>query len=288
MTPAENIADATVQAPRPRPRMLRRIVRFLAVPLAIYLSLVIAMSLFENSLIFFPSVYPDGDWDPIGLEFEDAWFESANGAKLHGWYVPQPNSRAVVLFAHGNAGNLSHRIDHLQALAELRVSTLIFDYQGYGRSQGSPSEKNILADARAARRWLADRAGIAATEIVLMGESLGGGVAVDLAARDGARGLVLENTFTSLPDVAAVHYPWLPVKLLMRTRLDSLSKIGQYHGPTLVAHGDSDTIVPYELGQRLFQAANAPKCFVTIHGGDHNDPRSDEFYRALDQFLGEL
>ncbi len=244
---------------------------------------------FENSLIYFPSVYPEGDWQPYGLAFEDAWFEAADGVKLHGWYVPHEQPRAVLLFAHGNAGNLSHRAEGINTLVKrLHVSVMIFDYRGYGRSTGNPHEAGILADARAARRWLATRAGVAESQIVLMGESLGGGVMVDLAAADGARGLILENTFSSMPDVAAFHYPWLPARWLMRTRLDSFAKIGNYHGPLLEIHGDADRIVPLTLAQRLYEAANPPKQFVIIPQGDHNDPRRGLAYQALDQFLDTL
>ena len=279
-------ASLAVEAPHRWSRW--RLLRWLLIPLLAYGFLLVGMMLMENSLIYFPSVYPDGIWNPPGLEFEDAWFESADGTKLHGWYVPHPHPRAVVLIAHGNAGNLSHRYELLQELARMGVSTMIFDYRGYGRSAGVPSEEGILADARAARRWLARKAGVNENEIVLMGESLGGGVMVDLASQDGARALVLENTFTSLPDVAAFHYPWLPVKTLMRTRMDSAAKIGKYRGPLLQVHGDGDTIIPYAIGQRLHAAANEPKTFVTISGGDHNDPRTPGFFAALDRFLGEL
>jgi uncharacterized protein len=266
----------------------RRVAVWLGLPLALYVLLIVGMLLMENSLIYFPMSYPHGIWDPPGLEFEDAWFEAADGTRLHGWYVPHENPRAVVLFAHGNAGNLSHRYEVLEDLAGIGVSTLIFDYRGYGRSEGTPSEAGILADARAARRWLAERAGIAEDEIVLMGESLGGAVMVDLAARDGARGLVLENTFTSLPDVAAYHYRWLPVRMLLRTRFDSVAKIENYHGPLLQFHGDADTIIPIAIGRKLFDAANEPKEFVNTAGRDHNDPRPEEFFAALDRFFDSL
>ena len=126
------------------------------------------------------------------------------------------------------------------------------------------------------------------SQIVLMGESIGGAVAVDLAADGGAPGLVLENTFSSLPDVAAFHYPWLPIRLVMRSTLDSAAKIRDYHGPLLQFHGDADQIVPYQLGQRLFEAANEPKRLVTIPGGDHNDPRTRKFYQELDAYLAGL
>ncbi len=267
----------------------RRVLRLAKVVIVGYLVLVLLMMTFENSLIFFPSVYPDGFWNPPGLEFEDARFESADGTKLHGWYVAHEEPRAVVLFAHGNAGNLSHRAQVVgEMVHRLGVSVMIFDYQGYGRSEGKPSEAGVLADARAARAWLARRAGVDESQIVLFGESIGGAVMVDLAGRDGARGLVLENTFSSLPEVASFHYRWLPAKLLMRTRLDSATKIGNYHGPLLQFHGDADTIVPTDLGRKLFAAANEPKQLVVIPGGDHNDPQTPAFFRAFDEFLARL
>jgi hypothetical protein len=256
--------------------------------LVVYLLIVLLMMFMEESLLFFPSKYPDGIWQPPGLAFEDAWFTAADGVKLHGWFVPCENPRAVALFSHGNGGNLSHREDYYRALHRLGVAVLAFDYRGYGRSEGSPSEAGIMADARAARTWLAKRAGIAENEIVLMGESLGGAVAVQLASEAPARALNLESTFSSAPDVAAFHYPWLPIKQLMRTRLDSASLIGKYHGPLLQVHGDADTIVPFALGQKLFAAANEPKQFVVIPGGDHNDPRTPQWYVALDKFLSGL
>jgi fermentation-respiration switch protein FrsA (DUF1100 family) len=270
-------------------RLRRRLARLGLLLVAGYLLVVVLMSLLENALIFFPSVYPDGDWEPRGIAIEDAWFETEDGSRLHGWFVPAANPRAVVLFAHGNAGNLTHRVDILDALGRgLGASVLVFDYRGYGRSAGRPTVEGILADARAARRWLARRAGVDESQIVLVGESIGGAVMVDLAARDGARGLVLENTFTSLPDVAAYHYPWLPVRLVMRSQLNSLARIRDYHGPLLQFHGDADRIIPFQLGQKLFEAANEPKQLVVIPFGDHNDPRTAKFYEELDRFLGEL
>ena len=270
-------------------RALWRVLRLAKVVIIGYLVLVLLMLSFENSLIFFPSVYPDGFWNPPGLKFEDAWFESADGTKLHGWYVAHEKPRAVVLFAHGNAGNLSHRWQIVGEMVwRLGVSVMIFDYRGYGRSEGQPDEVGVLADARAARAWLAHRAGIDESQIVLFGESIGGAVMVDLAGRDGARALVLENTFSSLPEVASFHYRWLPAKLLMRTRLDSATTIGNYHRPLLQFHGDADTIIPIDLGRRLFTAANEPKQFVVIPGGDHNDAQTPGFFRAFDAFLGKL
>ncbi len=267
-------------------RLLWRIGRTL---LAGYLLVVlIAMSL-ENWLIFHPFPYPAGDWQPAGFHFEDAWFRAADGTRLHGWYVPRPGGRAAVLFCHGNAGNITHRAGALEMLhRRAGASVLIFDYRGYGRSEGRPNGANVLADARAARHWLAGREKIAEGDVVVMGESIGGAVAVDLAARDGARALVLESTFDNLPDVAAYHFPWLPVRWLMRTWLDSAAIIGQYHGPLFQSHGDADTIVPFQFGRRLFEAGNQPKQFLLLAGHDHNEPMPAGYYDALAAFLEGL
>lgn len=257
--------------------------------LLVYLLIVVAAMFLENKLLYFPHVYPSGNWQPAGLKFEDAWFSSADGTSLHGWYVPCRNAKAAVLFCHGNGANMTWRADTLKALHDqVGVSTFIFDYRGFGRSKGSPNEAGVLADARAARRWLADREKIAETDIVMMGESLGGAVAVDLAARDGARALVLESTFSNLPDTAAHHYPFLPVRWLMRSRFDSIGKIGNYHGPVWQVHGDADRIIPLQLGQRLFAAANQPKQFKLLAGHDHNDPMPPGYYAELAPFFESL
>jgi fermentation-respiration switch protein FrsA (DUF1100 family) len=254
-----------------------------------YLFLVVALMFLEESMIFFPMKYPEGNWKPEGLAVEDAQFQAGDGTKLHGWFVPRENPKAVVLFCHGNAGNLTHRFGILQRLHDaVGASVLIFDYRGYGRSEGKPSEQGILADARAARAWLAKRENVDEKEIIVMGESLGGGVAVDLAAGDGAKALVLISTFNRMPDVAAYHYPIFPVKLLMRTRLDSESKIASFHGPLLQFHGRTDTIVPFQFGKRLFDAANEPKELVISEHHDHNDTVPMSFYEKMAEFVEGL
>ena len=261
-------------------------IRFVAV---VYLLVMAFLMVFEESLIFFPSKHPEGDWRPTGLSFEDAWFQAADGTKLHGWYVPHDSPQAAILFCHGNAGNVTHRADILERLHDdVDASVLIFDYRGYGRSEGKPDEAGVLSDARAARAWLAKREKIAEKDIVLMGESLGGAVAVDLAAKDGAKGLVLISTFSSVPDVAAYHYPFFPVRLFMRTRLDAAGQIANYKGPLLQMHGQADTIVPIQLGRRLFDAANEPKQLIVFPRHDHNDFLPDQFFEALRLFLKKL
>jgi len=244
---------------------------------------------FENSQVFQPMEYPQGDWQPDDLIYEDAFFRAEDGTHLHGWFLPHPQPKAVVLFAHGNAGNLTHRKEMLAELRERHdVAVMIFDYRGYGRSRGKPSEQGILQDARAAREWLSKRTGVDETEIVLMGRSLGGGVAVDLAAQDGAAGLILINTFNSLVDVAEHHMSWLPTDRMMVNRLDSLSKIDRYQGPLLQTHGDADRVIPFEYGLELFGKANSPKQFIAVPGGDHNGPLSEEFHSAMAQFFDSL
>lgn len=264
-------------------RIVFRIARVLALT---YLGILLVYALFENSLVYFPSRYPNGDWS-LEPGVEDAWFNAADGTRLHGWFVEVNQPRAVVLFCHGNGGSIAGRRGMLEAFRQLRVSALLWSYRGYGRSEGSSHEAGILQDARAARAWLAKRTGVKEADIVLWGESLGGGVAIDLA-QDGARGVILENTFPSLPEVAAYHYPWLPARTLMRNRFNSLAKVAKYRGPLLQFHGNGDTIVPHAMGRQLFDAANEPKQFVTIEGADHNDPRSQIIFEHVDRMLDDL
>jgi fermentation-respiration switch protein FrsA (DUF1100 family) len=261
--------------------------RLVRIPLVAYVGIVILLMLFENQMVYHPVPYPVGDWQPSGLTFVDAEFTADDGTELHGWFVEHPDPRAVALFLHGNAGNIAGRAEFLRRVHQLQVSVLALDYRGFGRSKGSPTEAGVIADAQAARAWLARKADIPDHEIVLWGESLGCGVAVELATQ-GARALILENAFTSLPDVAAHHYSWLPVRLLMRNRMRAIDKVGQFTKPLLQAHGDGDSVIPFELGRRLFEAANEPKEFVRVHGGDHNDARSSRFWQAVDQFLDRI
>ncbi len=256
----------------------------------LYLLLVLLMMFFESSLLFHPAPYEANspDWR-LPSHCEDAHFEAADGVKLHGWFLPHPQSQAVVLFHNGNAGNITYRTDFLHLFHQrLRASIMLFDYRGFGRSEGKPDEAGLLADARAARAWLAQRAGVAERDIVLVGQSLGGGVAVDLAASDGARGLVLQNTYTTLCDVGAYHFPFLPVRWLMRTRLESVNKIARYHGPLFQSHGTADEVVPYSLGETLFAAANEPKTFLPLSGGRHNDLLPGSYWSALAAWLATL
>ena len=244
----------------------------------------------ERSLVFQPARYPAGDWKPSNIQPVNVVFTAADGVRLHGWYVGHPNPKGVALFCHGNAGNISGLADTLLILNQRHdLSVMTFDYRGYGRSEGIPSEQGVYQDARAARAWLADRENIPETDIIVMGQSLGGAVAVDLAAKDGARALILASTFTSLPAVASNLMPLLPARWLMTYRFNSIEKIGDYHGPLLVSHGTADEVVPFELGRELFEAAGTQhKRFVPIEGGRHNDPQPDDYRVKLEEFLNDL
>ncbi len=261
--------------------------RLLRIPVLAYLGILMVLLLLERSLIFIPTPYPAGNWQEQPDDVEDVQFAAADGTKLHGWYAAHDDPLAVVLYAHGNAGNITHRIDVLERLhRDLHCTVLLFDYRGYGKSEGKPSEEGVLQDGRAARDWLAERAGVAKQDVVLMGRSLGTSVAVDLAAEAGARGLILYSGFPSIRDVAAYHYPWLPVRWVMRTRLDCIGKIQNYHGPLLQAHAEQDEVITVELGRQLYEAAPMQqKTWFTLGASSHNDPPPAAFYEALRQFL---
>jgi fermentation-respiration switch protein FrsA (DUF1100 family) len=286
-----NRLDMTPQPARRRlPWWLRWGMRASLVCGVPYLLITVYLMINEEAMIYFPPPKDDGDWNHPDLKIEDAQFTSADGTKLHGWYVEHPNPKAHVLLCHGNAEHVAYLGDLLRFYRdELQCSALAWDYRGYGKSEGFPGEQGILADGRAAQAWLANRAGVRPQDVVLVGRSLGGGVAVDLAANGGARGLVLERTFTSMPDVAALHFPWLPVRLLMRTQYNSREKIARYHGPLLMTHGTADDVIPYDLGRELFDAApGKQKNFIDERGRGHNDPHSSEYEQALLAFLAGL
>ena len=269
-------------------RTLFNMARLLAV---IYLAICLLMMFLENTLVFPKPRFSSGDWNPTWIEYDNVTFFSADGTKLHGWYVKHPQPKAIVLFCHGNFEHVANTAHDLQRLRdEMQVSVFAFDYRGYGRSEGKAEEHGVIADGHAAMEWLIEREKVKPTDIVIIGRSLGGAIAVDVAAAKGARGLVLQSTFASAPDVAASAYPWIPVRLLMHTKLDSLSKIRNYDGPLLQTHGSADGIVPIKSGRRLFNAAASDtKKFVEVKGGGHNDAQyHPRYWKALRDFLWGL
>lgn len=242
--------------------------------------------LFEDKFIYFPDKYPEGDWSPsehavsgLGIypRIKDCYLTTSDGVKLHGWHC-QPatavggSDRATILWFHGNAGNITHRYETIVSLLESPANIFIIDYRGYGRSEGKPSELGLYRDAQAAWGYLVNEYKIAPSRIVVMGRSLGGAVAIDLVSRGKLvpAGMIIESSFTSVPDMAGKVLPFMP-RFLVRTKMDSVHKIGTITAPKLFVHGDSDSIVPYKQGRKLFDRAAEPKQFYTIKGADHND-----------------
>ena len=224
----------------------------------------------------------------IGLAYEEVSFHAEDGVALHGWYVPADNARATLLFFHGNAGNISHRLDSLRIFHELGLASFIFDYRGYGRSEGRPSEHGLRADARAARAYLVEDRRIEPARIVVFGRSLGAAVAACLAAEQAVGALIVESGFTSVPDLGAEIYPWLPVRWLARLQYDTRACVADVDAPVLVVHSPDDEIVPFHHGEALAAAARAELLRIR---GDHNTGflRSAELYRhGLDRFLKSL
>ena len=255
------------------------------------LGLQVAPLIFEEKLIYFP--YRAHDLTPadLGLAFDEVAIRAGDGVRLHGWFLPVPEARRTVLVCHGNAGNISHRLDRTLLLqAKLGLSVFLFDYRGYGKSEGSPNEEGTYSDGRAAYQYLIDR-GLDPDEIVLFGESLGASIAVQLALEKPAAALVLEAPFSSIRDMAAAAYPFLPLGRLARTRYDNLAKIPSIDVPLLVFHGTHDRVVPFAQGERLFDAAPEPKRFYAISGAGHNDTflvGGDGYWAAWKVFLSSL
>ena len=206
----------------------------------------------------------------IGLEYRDVHFTTEDGIELHGWFIPGDNPHRTLLFFHGNAGNISHRLESVGLFHRLGLSVFIFDYRGFGQSAGSPTEQGTYMDADAAWSYLTKTRALDANDIIVFGRSLGGAVATWLASRHTPSMLILESTFTSVPAMARRFYPFLPVSLLSRFQYNSLALVKNLACPLLIAHSRDDELIPYEEGRQLFEAAPEPKQFLEMRGG-HND-----------------
>jgi uncharacterized protein len=255
--------------------------------LVVYLLVILAMTFLETWLVYPIPPMEAGNWHPTGLDYEEVWFTAADGTKLYGWFAPEPHSKRAVLYCHGNGEDVSRAADLLADLRrELDASVFLFDYRGYGQSEGQPSETGCIADGLAAERWLADRTGRKTSDIVVMGRSLGGAIAVAIAEKQGAQALLLDSTFSRMVDIAAIRYPWFPVRLLMRNRYDSIARIGQYHGPVYQSHGAADRIVPIDFARQLFAAVpSQQKVFREFPGRGHNGPLPEGYFAELRAFL---
>jgi fermentation-respiration switch protein FrsA (DUF1100 family) len=224
-----------------------------------------------------------------GYRYEDVSFTTEDGVRLHGWYVPHPDARYVMLFFHGNTRNISWCMDSLELFHRLGFSTFMFDYRGYGRSEGRPDEQGTYRDAMAAWEYLVRERGVEAGRIVLLGRSLGGAVAAWLAARQTPRALVLESTFLSFPDVAAELHPRLPARLLARYRYPVKEYLREVRCPVLVVHSTDDELIPYRHGRALYDLANEPKRLVSIAGPHYNGYilSGEQYAEGLARFFAE-
>jgi uncharacterized protein len=264
--------------------------RFLAVIICSYLAIAIIVGVFQTGLIYFPSRTLEATPAMMGMDFDDLMLTTQDGVKISAWFVPHSDARGTIIFLHGNGGNNGDRIDAIRTLHLLHYNVMIVDYRGYGKSQGSPTERGTYLDAQAAWEHLTATRNIPASAIILMGESLGGAVAIELASHHPPAALVVQSTFTSLGDIAAIHYPWLPVRWLLRHHYDSISKVGRITCPKLFIHSTHDTLVPPGNGRALFDAAAEPKQFLTTPG-DHNEGGfmySPEYTTKLEEFLDSV
>ena len=253
-------------------RRTSKVIRLLVLLAVVYL----VLRWFEHRQVYQPSRPMDANGSELGRPFEDVHFQTADGLKLNGWFFPadKDSSRQhlVYLLCHGNAGNISHRLEHVAALLETGASVFIFDYRGYGRSEGRPSEDGTYLDGQAARRWLGEK-GFAATNIIVLGESLGGGIASELAPRETSGGLILQSTYTSVTDLGAELFPWLPVRWLGTIKYDTHSKLSRARVPVLILHSRGDSLIGFHHAEKNLAAANEPKTLWEI-AGEHNQIRT--------------
>ena len=241
----------------------------------------------DELLLFRPAKFPRGRWDERPQTCREVWFESADKTRIHGWYCEADQPAETILYCHGNSGNVTLYGPWMEMMRkERRLSILVFDYRGYGRSEGTPTIEGVLADARAARTELARLANRKPEQLIVWGRSLGGAVAVQIAAEAAPRALVLESTFSSFRDVAQVHQPRL-AWLVPDERLNSVLAIRQVRCPILQSHGTADQVVPYDLGRKLHDAAPEPKTLLTFEGYDHFR-QPDIFENHLDDFVKTL
>ena len=259
----------------------------------IFLWLIIAVIIFlvgiryiERHSIYFPMKDVFSNPSLIGLAYEDVYFFTRDGKSLNGWFIANDKARSTVILFHGNAGNIGHRLEKIMIFNDLGLNVFVFDYRGYGKSLGAPSESGFYKDAETAYDYLTKERGIPQDEIILYGESIGGAVAVHLAKGKGVRALITEEAFSSIKDMSKLAYPFIP-HFIFSSRFDSVSKIKAISCPKLIIHSVDDEIVPFWMGKRLFDEAAPPKTFLEIRGS-HNTAFLDskeKFRAGLRSFL---
>ncbi|MEA2091577.1 MAG: alpha/beta hydrolase [Campylobacterota bacterium] len=253
-----------------------------------YVILIAMMTLFQSKLVYFPSTNIDTNPQSVGLEYESIIFDSNDKTKLHAWYIPKEDANTTLLFLHGNGGNISHRLDSIKLFNSLGLNVFIFDYRGYGNSEGSANEQNTYDDARSAWDYLLKNKGIKAESIIIFGRSLGGAIAANLGSTLKPKGIILESTFTTVKEFASDAYPFVP-EVLIRFNYETTKYLKNIDYPLLVVHSEDDNIIPFKYGEAVFKNANEPKTFLKIRG-DHNHgflQSKDIYLSALKKFLQE-
>lgn len=247
--------------------------KLVIIGLAAYAALSIYIYFMQSALIFYPNMpgrklvsTPEN----IGLDYQNIEFITEDNIKLHGWFIPSKKAKATVLFFHGNAGNISHRLDSIEIFHRLELNVFIIDYRGYGQSEGKISEKGSYRDAEAAWRYLSNTQGTKGEQIIIFGRSLGASIASWLASKHTPAALIIESAFSSVPSMGQRLYPFLPIRWLSRYQYNTKHYVENIACPVMVAHSKNDEIIPYEEGREIFKSATEPKHFLEMHGG-HND-----------------
>ncbi len=225
---------------------------------------------YQPKLIYFPHKEVEVTPKLISLDYQEVTLSTNDGVELNAWWIPNSNARATLIFFHGNAGNISHRLDSIEIFYNLGLSVFIVDYRGYGKSTGTPSEEGTYIDAETVWTYLVKEKNITPNNIIIFGRSLGGAIATWLADKHSSAALIVESSFTSIADIGKHYYPYLPTNLLARIKYPSKDKVPNIKAPTLFIHSPDDEIIPYKHGKQLFEAANEPKSFLELRGG-HND-----------------
>jgi fermentation-respiration switch protein FrsA (DUF1100 family) len=274
------------------PKVKKLLMMILVAGAAGLLIIVVTLRVIENQLIYFPPRYPEGfpSEQTYVREVEEVWLLTEDGVRISAFYRSNPASKQVLLWFHGNAENIGYALEHLRALAKIGVSILAVDYRGYGRSEGKPDETGMYRDADAAYVYLEHQRHFRAQDIIIYGHSLGGAVAIDLASRRPCGGIIVQSSFTNVRAMARRMFLIPLIEYAAKARFDSIQKIRDVHAPILIVHGTRDDVVPFAMGQQLFQSALEPKRFYPIEGAGHNDLMEvggEHYLACLRRFVAE-
>jgi fermentation-respiration switch protein FrsA (DUF1100 family) len=250
--------------------MVSILIQISVVILITYIAFGVVLYIMQPKFLYSPVREVSSTPAELGLDFTNVVFKSADDLDLSGWYIPAESSKLTVLFCHGNGGNIGHRLDSINIFHNLGLNCFVFDYRGYGNSQGKPSEEGTYMDAMAAHKWLTEEKKTPPEDIIIFGRSLGGTIAARLASKVEARALVVESAFTSYVDIGKEYYPYMPVRWFARFDYKTIDYIRNVHCPVMLIYSRNDGVVPYKFGLELYEAANEPKEFIEIFGG-HND-----------------